>query len=255
MKDLREKLKKILLLKEELKNECDEFITLANEKEREYSRLAYNNGIDSKVQHILSKTIVDDTKHLSLYLDSLADSIKKMDEDLNYSRPFIRLREIHDFLLKNNFKCSKVDLYKYEYDEWRYIRITISYEPFRSFYIEMKISNETPYIKIFRYDVKYQVAMSVCEIRLNSGNYEIIPNEEEYKGENIFEEKYTFNFIYNLVELLESFIARDEDEICRILTKEFACVDDNANSDHALLTKSILNNFAKKEYKERKYNE
>lgn len=257
MKDLREKLKKISLLKEELKKECDEFVTLANEKEKKYSRLSYTNGIDSKLQHLLSKTIVDDAKHISLYLDSLAGSVKKTDDDLNYSHPFIRLREIHDFLLKNNFECSKVDLYKYGDYEWRYIRITVTYEPFRSFYIEMRISNESPYIKIFRYDVKYQLSVSVCEIRLNSGNYEIIPNGEEYKGENIFEEKYTSNFICNLVELLESFISRDEDEICRIVSEEFTGISkDNEfgsiNSSYAIssLTKRILNNFAKKGYDE-----
>lgn len=252
MKDLREKLKKISLLKEELKKECDEFTFIANEKEKEYSRLSYNNGIDSKVQHILSKTIVDDAKQISLFIDSLAGAIKKTDDDLNYSHSFIRLREIFDFLLKNNFKCSKVDLYKYsEDDDWIYIRIDIVLsEPFQSFYLEMRISDKIPYMKIFRYDVKYQLSVAVCEIRLNSGNYEVIPNKEEYKGENIFEEKYTSNFICNLVELLESFIARDEDEICKIVSEEFICIDSNYTYDHPTITKRILNNFAKKGYDE-----
>lgn len=251
MKDLKEKIKKISLLKEELKKECDEFITLANEKEKEYSRLSYANGIDSRVQHLLSKTIVDDAKQLSLHLDSLAGSITKTDDDLNYSHPFIRLREIHDFLLKNNFECSKVDLYKYD-DEWKYIRIDVVLrEPFRSFHLEMRISNKTPYMKIFRYDEKFQLSIGVCEIILNSGNYEVIPNGEEYRGENIFEEKYTSNFIFNLVELLESFIGKNEDEICKIVSEEFACIDNTIYTyDHPTITKRILNNFAKKGYDE-----
>ena len=255
MKDLREKLKKIELLSKELCIECDEFNNLSKDTEKEHSKFAYNEGIDSKIKYILSRNVSECSKELLSKTDNVLGMVNRIKDELNYSHAFIRLREIHSFLFKNDFDNNKLILSDVGNNYGKIIQI-IPFDLDRPM-IKIYISDKSNYINIIR-SYKNMNDIDLAEIRLISGRFAVIPSK--VLSDKLFYDKYASNFITNLTEFLESLIGKNENDVNDIIKYRFMYMDEiHEKYDEESLKnidtcdeviKLILNNFAQKGYVE-----